>query len=65
MVRALEPLESAKKKIELRRDQEKKKHDLESELIVARGIEAQKVTNFGSINDRIISNNLGINRCTK
>jgi len=45
MLRAMEPLEREVKKIEIRRDQEGKKHTLEGELIVARGAEAQQVNN--------------------
>ncbi|CAF0962841.1 unnamed protein product [Rotaria sordida] len=42
MLRAIEPLERDKKKIEIRRDQAEKKHELEIELNVARNTEAQQ-----------------------
>ncbi|CAF2453457.1 unnamed protein product [Rotaria sp. Silwood2] len=42
MLRATEPLEQEVKKIDIRRDQERKKHELEIELNVARNIEAQQ-----------------------
>ncbi|CAF1454444.1 unnamed protein product [Adineta steineri] len=42
MLRAVEPLETQVKKIELRRTQEEKKHKLEAELILAHGVEAQQ-----------------------
>jgi hypothetical protein len=45
MLRAVEPLDREVKKIEIRRDQEKKKHLLEAELILARNAEAQQVNN--------------------
>jgi hypothetical protein len=43
MLRALESSEREVKKIEIRRDQETKKRELEAEIILARNAEAQQV----------------------
>ena len=48
LVRAMEPLQQEVKKIEIRRDREKKKVDLEAELILARTAEAQRVSHSGN-----------------
>ena len=45
MCRAMKSLEQEVKKIEIRRDQEGKKHELELELNLARSLEAQQVNN--------------------
>ncbi len=45
MLRALELSEREVKKIEIRRDQETKKRELEGEIILARNAETQQVKN--------------------
>jgi hypothetical protein len=45
MLRVVEPFDREVKKIEIRRNQESKKHALEAELILARNAEAQQVNN--------------------
>jgi hypothetical protein len=45
MLRAMEPLEQEVKKIDIRRDREGKKRELEAEIILARGAESREVKN--------------------
>ena len=62
MFRTVEVFEREVKKIENRRDPEKKKHLLEVELIQARNIEAQQVKqNKNVLRNKFHFENLGIN----
>jgi len=50
MLRALQPSEREVKKIEIRRNQESKKRELEAEIILARNAEAEQVKNSKTSN---------------
>jgi hypothetical protein len=55
MLRALEPLEQEVNKIYVRRDHERKKYELEAELVLARADQAQQVRLMKWINKSLYS----------